>query len=232
MADSAAPKKAPAQSAARKTVAGKGDRARDLGRVATGEAQRRSAAAWRTRVIGEEVEMPSGNWALLRRPGPEMFLKGGAVPDTLTPIVEAGIREHQGLAPEKAAELGKDPAMMTQMMEMMDAAAVAACIEPVVQRNPNCIRPEPDNAEVVCGESEGDPRHTDKKAKDYHNFIPGEATDPEDRDPDFLYCAEIDFMDKMYIFQYAVGGTRDLERFRQEFEQSLDGIHAVTDTPQ
>lgn len=230
MADNAAPKKAPAKAPAKKT-AHKGERARDLGRVATGETQRRTAAAWRTKALGEEVEMPSGNFALLRRPGPEMFLRGGSIPDTLTPIVEAGIREKQGLAPEKAASLANDPAMMPQMIEMMDAAAVAACIEPIVRANPNCIRPDPETPEDICDLTEGNSVHNDRKAPDFHNFIPGDAVPEDDRDPDFLYAAEVDFMDKMFIFNYAVGGTRDLERFRQEYEQSVDSIHAVTDAP-
>lgn len=40
---------------------------------------------------------------------------------------------------------------------------------------------------------------------------------PEDdssREEDKLYVDEIDFDDKMFIFQYAVGGSRDLEAFR------------------
>lgn len=33
---------------------------------------------------------------------------------------------------------------------------------------------------------------------------------------DVLYVDEVDFEDKQFIFQFVVGGTRDLERFREE----------------
>jgi hypothetical protein len=41
---------------------------------------------------------------------------------------------------------------------------------------------------------------------------------PEDdvRDNDLLYIDELDAMDKMFIFQWAVGGTSNLEQFLEE----------------
>lgn len=211
-----------------KSTAGKGAKARDLGRVQAGDVQRRTAAAWRTKVEGIEIEVPSGNVALLRRPGPEMFLRNGAIPDALTPIVEAGIRDKQGLPPEKAAEIAMNAQMLPQVMDMIDSAVVAACIEPVVRPDPTCVRPIEANAEQVCGQSGGAPVHGDKKAAGFHEFIAGDAEPPEGRDPDFLYAAEIGFEDKVFIFQYSLGGSADLERFRAEFEQSMAGVDSVT----
>ncbi len=40
--------------------------------------------------------------------------------------------------------------------------------------------------------------------------------DEEDRDENLLYVDEIDETDKMFVFQWATGGTRDLDRFREE----------------
>lgn len=37
-----------------------------------------------------------------------------------------------------------------------------------------------------------------------------------DRDDEALYIDEVDLEDKFFVFQWAVGGTRDLESFRQE----------------
>lgn len=45
-----------------------------------------------------------------------------------------------------------------------------------------------------------------------------------DRDPDLLYVDEMDDEDKLFIFQWATGGTRDLERFRSELAGSLAGF--------
>jgi hypothetical protein len=45
------------------------------------------------------------------------------------------------------------------------------------------------------------------------------------RDPSLLYVDEVDLEDKMFILQYALGGTRSLERFRREF---ADGVRPLS----
>lgn len=44
----------------------------------------------------------------------------------------------------------------------------------------------------------------------------------EERDEDILYVDEVDLEDKMFIMQYAVGGTKDLERFRVELASVVE----------
>lgn len=46
----------------------------------------------------------------------------------------------------------------------------------------------------------------------------------EERDPDQLYIDEIDDEDKMFIFNWAVGGTADVEQFRGEATSSLASL--------
>jgi hypothetical protein len=46
---------------------------------------------------------------------------------------------------------------------------------------------------------------------------------------DFLYVDEILFEDKMFIFNWAVGGTADLEKFRQELGASLELVPGSED---
>jgi len=53
--------------------------------------------------------------------------------------------------------------------------------------------------------------------------------DPTDRDDDLLYTDEIDQADKMYLFQRAVGGTTDLERFRGELAAGMDLVQQRED---
>lgn len=48
--------------------------------------------------------------------------------------------------------------------------------------------------------------------------------DPTNRKAGQIYCDMIDLEDKMFIFQFAVGGTRDLERFRRESEAASRGV--------
>lgn len=45
--------------------------------------------------------------------------------------------------------------------------------------------------------------------------------DVSERDPATLYIDEVDLQDKMFIFQFVVGGTRDLETFRSEQEAAV-----------
>ena len=54
-------------------------------------------------------------------------------------------------------------------------------------------------------------------------------TDRDAREADLLYVDEIDLDDKLFIFNFAVGGSRDLEAFRQ---QTAGGVGPVPDLQQ
>lgn len=45
-----------------------------------------------------------------------------------------------------------------------------------------------------------------------------------DRDEETLYVDEVDDEDKLFIFQWATGGTRDLERFRTELARDVAAL--------
>lgn len=51
------------------------------------------------------------------------------------------------------------------------------------------------------------------------------------RQPGLVYADMISIEDKMFIFNYVVGGTRDLERFRTELSESVGGLEAVEGVP-
>jgi len=51
----------------------------------------------------------------------------------------------------------------------------------------------------------------------------------ETRDPELLYVDEVDLEDKMFIFQWVVGGTRDIARFRAEYQADVDNIQSSED---
>jgi hypothetical protein len=46
----------------------------------------------------------------------------------------------------------------------------------------------------------------------------------EERDPDVLYVDEVDLDDKMFIMNFAVGGTRDLEPFREAVARGVESL--------
>lgn len=48
-----------------------------------------------------------------------------------------------------------------------------------------------------------------------------------DRDDDLLYADEVDLEDKMFIFNFCVGGSKDLERFRTESASAMGSLAAV-----
>lgn len=48
--------------------------------------------------------------------------------------------------------------------------------------------------------------------------------DDKDRDDDTLYVDEVDMEDKAFIFQWAVGGTADVEKFRQQSSSVLGAL--------
>lgn len=58
--------------------------------------------------------------------------------------------------------------------------------------------------------------------------------DPEEgaeREPGAIYVEDIDLTDKMFIFQFVVGGVSDLEQFRKEFGETLGSLENVADVP-
>lgn len=146
---------------------------------------------------GEELDLPSGNVALVKRPGMEAFLTEGLIPDSLMPLVNQAISTGKGLPPEKLNEMAKDPNFVTEMMDSMDRVLTKVVVEPKVL---------------------------------WHKRLDGETLviiPEEERDEDYVYSDDVDFEDKSFIFNYAVGGTRDLERFREEAGASLDAVQDV-----
>lgn len=56
----------------------------------------------------------------------------------------------------------------------------------------------------------------------------------DERRDELLYIDELDMEDKTFIWQFAVGGTRDLEKFRTELQSDLAAIQQgedVVDAP-
>lgn len=175
-----------------------------------------SADAWVSRTAGpeEDILLPSGNVARVRRVGPEAFLTQGLLPDSVTPVVEKAIRQKKGLRPQDQADLAKDPKQVGAMMEMLDRMLCYAVVQPVVVMPPPC---------KICGKEnvQSVPEH-DKANASYHEF------QPLDRQPGVLYADFVDLDDKMFIMNFVVGGTRDLERFRSEFGAGLAGLAAFS----
>jgi hypothetical protein len=145
---------------------------------------------------GIELELPSGNTCLVKRPGVQGLIKLGVLDslDSLTALVQ---KQHLDTNDPKkmqqaVAELARKPADLLEGMKTVDKVVCSVVSAPVVMMPP---------------ESE------------------------EDRLPDALYADDVDEEDKMFIFQFAVGGTRDVTSFREEQQKLMGGISAVQDVP-
>lgn len=185
-----------------------------------------SAKNWK-RNKGEDLELPSGNVALVKRPGPAALLNKGVLPDTLMPIVQSAIRSGQGLKPQDEKDLMKDPQAIADMLDAIDRLLVEVVMEPKAVYHKHLIK----SGEGVAVATSG-PAH-----EEWVN-IPEEYRTGDEENPcpqcgvvhpdaeEIIYSDEVDLEDKLFIFQYAVGGTRDLERFRGEFGTGLGDLLA------
>lgn len=157
-----------------------------------------SASAWKGKDTGSALELPSGNVALVRAPGMQVFVQKGFIPNSLLPIIQEAINK------KKAPEMDKvelTPETLAEMSELMDAVCVHCVIEPKVHSVPTPVL-DPESGSMV----------------------------EPDRSEDILYIDEVDLADKTFIFQFAVGGTRDLEQFRKGLEAGVGDLSALAES--
>lgn len=146
-----------------------------------------SASEWKSGVQGTLITVPSGKKITVRIVGMSAFLKKGLIPNALIPVIQAAMQA--GKLDTDEVDLGsmfEDPEKLQSLVELCDNVTVDVAISPKVHPIPNDAKGKP---------------------------LPLES---DERDPGKLYVDEMDFNDKMYIFNFAVGGTADLELFRQE----------------
>jgi hypothetical protein len=182
-----------------------------------------SGDAFRERRLGEDVELPSGLWCKAKRIGMEALVQGGKIPNTLLPIVMEALEE--GEAGRKRAEeklrSQMSAAHIEDMMAMYDGITMFVVVEPT-------IRPIPEKCPCGAIKSGESVIATDQNKDHEHGWRPVPDQDRE-HGSGIAYVDWIDFQDKVYLMNFAVGGTRDLETFRQEQSQLLDSLSAGKD---
>lgn len=60
----------------------------------------------------------------------------------------------------------------------------------------------------------------------------GDEIPEEDRDEDAIYVSDIDLNDKIFLFQYSVGGSNQLEPFRAELDSAVGSLEDQQGIPQ
>lgn len=176
------------------------------------------ASQWKTKhKTGEhQLDLPSGNTALVRAVKPEAFLESGMIPDPLSGLISQAINSKRGLPPAKMNEIANDPKKLAAALEMFDRVLVYCVVEPAVEMPPVCTV-------EGCGHlyTGGEGVHVDRKNAKYHKY-----QEPE-RDPEVLYADVVDMEDKQFIFQWSIGGASDVNKFRGEHAAALGAVQPV-----
>lgn len=181
---------------------------------AGGRKKATTTSAWKQSAQGAELEVPSGNVALVRPVGMHVFMQRGMIPNVLMPIVNEALK---GKNPDMSKLTDDiDEKMISDVMQLFDDATVYCVVEPKVFPTPRWTE-----------------EHA-KEAKCHPNEV-GQPIPIEDRqavlglEEDRLWVDEVDFDDKQFIFQFVVGGTRDLEQFRTEQADGVAHLRPVED---
>lgn len=160
--------------------------------------------------IGGIIELPSGLTVKARNPGGlRAFLNTGLIPNSLMGIIQKGLDKGsgKGIAAEIVKDGRIDSEMLTDMMQMMDGIACKVIVEPR-------IYPTLTENDLL----EWNDNHLDDQKESVEEL----------RRDDRLYADELPDDDKMFLFQWISGGTRDLETFRQQHAAGVDALPAIT----
>jgi len=168
---------------------------------------------------GRILSLPSGLNVKAKRTSVRAFITEGNIPNALLPIVEEALSKGQGADIAKIVG-GKDGqvdlSMIEDMYDMVNQVVCAVLLEPKVHMIPS------EQDRLVWNQTH-----------------PGaELDDVEDlRHDDLLYVDEMEDEDKMFLFQWASGGTDDVAKFREEAKQQLvaveqgQGVEAAAKLP-
>lgn len=177
----------------------------------------------------EELVLPSGNTCLVQIPGMEELFSAGVLPDGLTRIALEQIakadRPGQPLDHKKKqaqAAQAIDPDLMKKFLEgenalneifsSFDKITEMCVVQPPVKNHMRKIRLEDGSWDI------------DENGKTKWERIPR-----HERDTSFLYTDRVSMEDKSYIFNVAVGGTRDLEQFHEQFGDAVATVQSGKD---
>lgn len=167
---------------------------------------------------GVDLTVPSGSLCRVRRPGVQGLMKIGVLDslDQLTSWVAMGPlqpdKPQGGLSAEQILDLASRKDDLEAGLALVDKVVEYVVLQPRLLRP---IRRDEHTREPILTE--------DGK----------EIPLPEaDRDPEQIYTDDVDMEDRMFILQFCVGGSSDLERFRKEWEGSMGSLAALQDVPQ
>lgn len=170
---------------------------------------------------GKLVELPSGNVARMRNVEPTTFLEGGFLPDPLTQIVREAINSQRGMRPQQVENMVSDPDQLIATMQTFDRVVAYVMVDPECRLRPDCVAmilSDDGQSDVVCDLPWHDPIHQKAGTPNRHICKIGE------REPNVLYVDQVSMEDKVFVFQWALGGTSNLEQFREEHRANVESL--------
>lgn len=147
---------------------------------------------------GKKLLLPSGFVCRAKNPGMMAFLELGFVPNSLLGIVTAAMEEGKPPKDEDLQQVASDPAFMLDTVTMVNAIVCHCVVSPKI------------NAVEVRDAINADEKLT--------------AAEKEDKINSMLFVDEVDLTDKMFVYNWASGGTADLETFRDGSSEHLARI--------
>lgn len=155
---------------------------------------------------GEDLRCPSGQLALVKRPGVQGLIEAGILHDvdSLTGLVDQKhLKRVKGGAQDMsidAKKLMNDPKSLAKVMGVVDKVLVHVVIKP----------------RLTLAWTEG----AEGEQVPLDHLERGKAVEAGAK----VFTDQVEIDDKMFIFNYAVGGTRNLERFRQQSDDAVGGV--------
>ena len=185
-----------------------------------------------------DLEVPSGDTVLVRRPGVDGLMKAGVLSevDTLTSLVQtkhidpqknlskAKAKQGEATAKELSA-LMKDPGALEAVQRVCYKITAHMVVRPTVLLH---FVPWLDaETEKPILDDKGRPTYRDLTKEEREDAELDARENQEYAGDPIVFTDAVDFGDAMFLMNYAVGGTRDLESFRSQFDQSLASVESL-----
>lgn len=155
--------------------------------------------------IGEDLVCPSGQTALVIRPGVQGLIEAGVLHhvDSLTAIVDSKhVKRAKGQPQVDPQTIMKDPKALNDILAVVDRVMVFVVKAPQLTLSWSELK-------------DGTRQELDLDERAALTELAGKP---------LVFTDQVDLDDKMFIFNFAVGGTRGLDRFRHEAAELVDGV--------
>jgi hypothetical protein len=165
-----------------------------------------------------DLDLPSGEIAQVRRPGMQGLIKAGVLHsmDSLTGLVQSEvIPKAEGRPIVSSEDVMQDPEKLEAMLDQVDKIVLYVVVQPPLVKPVRMNTDE--NGDLILDRFKKPTPMLDAEGKEI--FLPF-----DEREAEVVYLDYVELEDKMFIMNFALGGTRDLEDFRKKSEEAMGSI--------